>query len=539
MLFVFCFFVAFTAADAAEIFLMLSYKDSGKVFRVKTDYERLRPIGLFFDCDPADGFYIDNLKDFRMLSFKSPETFVPVRTTLFRQVFDGPVNLADFGGNSSQHQDQRDLLIRDSVAKPVFRTLGAPMSCGPGRKISVRPNNDDFAPAEVEILKDHNWYQIANSSWYQTWHKNSDGSYQIFFDEWQEGQAKVVETLWRGQNPAYAASRPIHHFPEKRLLRAITDGTLEIVEGFEKSFAVASSPKRISWAFDPGFQLDKGRLVVYSWSDDRPGSYSFVNHQSRPKLLVESRDAESRHIGFTNDGIMVIGNDIVKNWLKQGVYAKDAENLTCDLAAFYKVYSENRVKVAVFSKGENNLYIFTFDEESTKVAANPYKIKLPVKPEAMCFDIAGNILFTKMKEAENLFFPEVEPGYGVETLQFKNVDSLAEFDEEKGRYVEVKMPEKIVGLIVFSKQYQQELFALEPELNEFTRINDVNLGKKYFYREFTLNKPPEDLLNFNYQQVTDLARKPENILSELKSDVPGFPDQFKKPEKVFIGFYQQ
>jgi hypothetical protein len=161
---VFCFFVASTATEAAEIFLMLSFRDSGKVFRVKTDYERLRPIGLFFDCDRADGFYIDNLKDFRMLSFKSPESFAPVKTTLFRQVFDGQISLADSGGKTSLHQDQRNQLIKGSVARPVYRTVGAPLSCGPGRKISVRPNSGDFAKDELEILPEHNWYQIANSA---------------------------------------------------------------------------------------------------------------------------------------------------------------------------------------------------------------------------------------------------------------------------------------------------------------------------------------------------------------------------------------
>jgi hypothetical protein len=403
----------------------------------------------------------------------------------------------------------------------------------------VRPNSGDFAKDELEILPEHNWYQIANSSWYQTWHKNADGSYQVFFDEWQEGQAEVVETLWRGQNPAYAASRPIHHYPQRRLLRAITDGTLEIVKGYEKSFAVTTDPTKICWAFEPGFNLNKGSLVVYSWSDNNPGSYSFINHQRRPKLLIESREAENRHIGFTNDGMIVVGTDIIRKWLKETGNGKDALKATCDLAAFYNVYYENTLKVAVFSKADSCLYIFSFDEENLKVKAGVFRKQLSLNPDALCFDIGGNVLFTAMNEAESQFFPGIEPGCGVETMQFENVDNLAEFDEEKGRYVEVKMPEKIIGKMVFSKEYRQELFALEPDLNELTRINDVNLGKKYFYREFILNQPPEDLLNFNYQQVVDLARKPGNILSELKSDVPGFPDQFIKPEKVFIGFYQQ
>jgi hypothetical protein len=41
----------------------------------------------------------------------------------------------------------------------------------------------------------------------------------------------------------------------------------------------------------------------------------------------------------------------------------------------------------------------------------------------------------------------------------------------------------------------------------------------------------------DYAELFKTAQEPGNYLSEIKTEVPDFPDQFKKPEKVFIATY--
>lgn len=528
--------------EAAEIFLMLSYSDSGKVFRVKTDYEMLKPVGLFFNCDSADGFFVDNFNDFRTLSFKEPQTYQPVRQSLFRQVFDGKPAEADTSGSKSMHQDQRNELIGDSQAKPVFRSVGAPLSCGLGRKITLRPTETEFVPGEIEIFPERNWYQIPNSSWYQTWknYETGNGStYLIYYDEWQKALAEIVENLWRGQFPAFAAFRPVHKLENRRLLRAVTDGTLQTIDDFGKSFVAAKAAEKFCWAFNPGMNISKGELVVYSWEDSQTGRISFIGKNKQPEILLESKQADNRFIGFASTGLLVIGTDVVRSWLKKSDARFDDSQVNCKLAAFYAEPDKNVTRIAVYSDVNNYLYRFTYNEKSAAIEPAVEKIPLQINLDAMMFDIVGNLLMASMQEAENTFNADVEPGFGVETMMFDHSGELAEFDEEQGRYVNHEMPDRITGRLVFSKGFREAVFVLEVGSNQIRFINDVDLGKKYFCREFSLSRPPAELLNYTYSQVAVLAKKPGNRLDELKGEVPGFPDQFQKPEKVFIGFFQQ
>jgi len=69
-------------------------------------------------------------------------------------------------------------------------------------------------------------------------------------------------------------------------------------------------------------------------------------------------------------------------------------------------------------------------------------------------------------------------------------------------------------------------------------LHSINLKKNYFCREFTLYNASDKVLNMDYAELMKVARKAGNYLSEIKTEVPDFPDQHKKPEKVFIATFQ-
>ena len=534
-------FLFSSGVQAAEVFLMLSFKDYGKVYRVKTDYEELRPVGFFFSCKPCDGFFIDNFKDFRMLSGMSGEKFVPSNRSLFRQVFDGDIKEADYGQGTSQHQDQRENLVKDSYAKPVYRPVGAPLSAGTGRKISLRPRETDFAEGEVDIFPEHNWYQIPNSSWYQTWIK--DGDFQdsgnlVYFDEWQKGEVEVIESIWRGEQPTYVAQRVIEKLAQRRLFRAVTDGSLEMLGNFPKGVIVSEGRDNYAWSFNPGFNFSKGELLLYSWSDENPGKLSIVGGRGTYPLLLESKSPKQRFVSFAGSGAIVVGTDILRDWLTEAGMAEESLLAECSQASFCQKWSENEIMVFVYSEPDRSLYFFNFDFAARKLVGQVKKVALQVSPDCIFADIAGNLLISYLEQIPPEYNAEVEPQFDVETVEFQNVDHL-EFDETQGKFVDQSLPPEINGRMVFSKGYRQSLYVVRKgfEVPEF--VKEVDLGRKYFYREFILKKPSLDLLSSSYSQVIELARKPENKLTEMKSDVPGFPDQFEKPEKVFIGFFQQ
>ncbi|MFZ5951878.1 MAG: hypothetical protein ACOYXC_14320 [Candidatus Rifleibacteriota bacterium] len=527
-------------ASALELFLMLSYQDKGRVYRVKTSNEGLLPTGYLFESEPADGFFVDNYFDFRLLITRDSNLYEPENRTLFRQVFDGTVADAENGLQSMTHQDMRDQLIADSLARPVFRPVGAPLSCGTGRKISVRPDKSNFLPGECEILPDHDWYQIPNGSWYQTWHKISEGersSYLIHFDEWQKGSVEVIETLWRGVHPAYVTQRPLHQLESSRLLRALTDGSLELVNGYEKSFVAAEKRASYAWAFNPGFNVSKGELLLYSWLADKPGKLRVIGRPGEFQTGFESKEPGQRFVGIAGMKAVVIGTDIMRGWLAEASMQEAARVAECSLAAFHYSWETNLLQIMVYSNSDQKLYRFFYDTQQNRLMGSPEQFVIDMKPDAILFDLSGSFYITAMQQAECLIQKDVEPGYEVETMQLYGLDGVAEFDEEKGKYVNSTIPEQVRGHIVFSRSYSQNVFWFgnnRPEL-----IYSADLGKEFLFREFELNRPPLDLLNYDYYQVMTLAGKPGNRLSELKPDVPGYPDQYVKPQKAFLGFYQR
>ncbi|MEW6708247.1 MAG: hypothetical protein AB1403_00330 [Candidatus Riflebacteria bacterium] len=538
---VFLFILAIpVGASALELFLMLSYQDKGRVYRVKTSNEGLLPTGYLFESEPAEGFFVDNYFDFRLLVTKDSNQYVHEKRTLFRQVFDGTIADSENGLQSMTHQDMRNQLIPDGLAKPVFRTIGASLSGGVGRKITVRPDKNSFLPGECEILPDHDWYQIPNGSWYQTWHQISVGensSYLIYFDEWQKGSIDVIETIWRGVHPAYVTQRPLHQLESSRLLRAVTDGSLELVNGYEKSFVAAERKASYSWAFNPGFNVSKGEFLLYSWLGDKPGNLRIIGRAGEFPLVLESKEPGQRFVGIAGMKAVVIGTDIVRGWLKESSMQEAAHVAECSLAAFHYSWETNLLQIMVYSNSGQKLYRFFYDIEQARLSGQAEQFVIDLKPDAMLFDLSGSFYLTTMQQSECLIQKDVEPGYEVETMLFDGLEGVADFDEEKGKFVNPTIPEQVKGKIVFSRGYSQNVYWFgnnRPEL-----IYSADLGKEFFFREFELNRPPLELLNYDYYQVLTLAGKPGNRLSELKSDVPGYPDQYARPQKAFLGFYQR
>lgn len=537
---VFVLFFAANSASAIEIYMMLSFAESGRVYRVKTDYESYKPIGFYFSATPAEGFYIDNYRDFRMLHLGNSGETASANESIFRQVFDGPIAKADFGGQASQHQDQRNQIIADSIARPVYRTVGAPLSSGPGRKINLRLSDRYFAEGEVDIQQDKSWYQIPNGSWYQTWipkSNPSDGSFLIYFDEWQKAKKEIEETIWRGEPPAFAIKHNVHQIESRQLLRAITDGSFQILPDHKHSFIAASKTENFAWAFNPGSIIGKGELAIYSWNENDKGRLTFPVSRFKYPVLIESRDAKNRWVGFGCNHLFILGNDIFKSWLN--LAGSDCKTVESSLVCLFPVIDENLTHISFFNKSDRTIYTFCYDEAKKSIKNEFSRFQLKFDPDAMIADPRGNLIISAFAEAPLNTPIDLQPGLDVETMQLDVSEDLAEFDEEKGRYVNHKMPAKVSGRMVFSRGYLQKIFAIMRDDPELYLINSVELNKQFFYRDFTLFEPDPELLNLNYNEVLALAGKTGNVLSELKENVPGFPDQFEKPKKVFLGFFQE
>lgn len=527
--------------NAREVFLYLGFSEIGKVYRVVTDYEMRRPVGYFFDATPVEAFYVDKFKDFRMLRLGEEHEQGMIDMKLSRQVFDGSIADADLGNGTLQHDDQREVLIKGSKAVPVYRSPGAPLSCNTGKKIPYTPDLKEFCPGEVKVFSGKKWYEIPNGSWYQTWNTIAEpkgSSYLIFYDQWNRFTAEVVESFWRGEKPGLVMEEKSGAIEKRKLLRATINGAMEVIAEFDRPVVVAENREKFSWYFDPGDSLGKGNLVFYSWFGAKAGKMTINGEQSSFKIQDESRCDKIRFPWAGAGRGLVVGCDVVEKWLKKSGN-ENSQRIDCTLASFYVAKAMNSLSVAVYSSNNSSLYEFRFEQMKLGSPSLIRKTELMFTPDALFYDMGGNLLMAAHEQEENTFFPDLEPGYGVETIRFDSSTSPGGFSDSGEKLVNPVVPAKLSGKIVFSKGFRESVYVLERDEPSVKFLNSVRLNKEYFYREFKLNNPPQDVFSTGYAEILLLARKPGNSLSKLQKNAPGFPDEHVKPEKVFLGFFQE
>ncbi|MGM0599826.1 MAG: hypothetical protein ACQETH_08440 [Candidatus Rifleibacteriota bacterium] len=520
-------------AHASEVFLMLVNKNKGKVYRMKTDNQVRRPLGYFFACDAADDFYIDNFKDFRMLRCEQTEFSNKCESSIFRQVNDSEIK----NKKLLIHNDQRNQLIEGSLAMPVFCHRSYPLGAGPGVPVKAEIALNSIAENILQTIDNKQWYRIPNGSWYRTWLKpqhNEDG-YLVYYDEWREQPLEIKESFWRGEFPGKAVERGVFELSSKSLFRIAVNENLQINPQFPSKFTVARTNERFSSFFKPGKNLNKGELLLYSWEKNEPGKFEVIGSDDNFSKAFESISSHKRFAAIGHKKIFVIGSDILKKWLYEA--GIDNEKAESTLACFKEGADGKSVLVAVYSEPDSTLFKFRYNEELNVLDPNVVSIKLDLKPDAISFDKNANLLVAAVEENEVEFFKNVQPGYEVETTYFNSEVPLGKFSEEKNAYVDVNIPEALDGGFIFSQGYHENLYLVDKNTSKFSLLHSINLKKNYFCREFTLYNASEKVLGMDYEELMKVARKSGNYLSEIKTEVPDFPDQFKKPEKVFIATF--
>jgi hypothetical protein len=524
-------------ADASEVFLMLSFKDSSRVYRVVSDEVFMKPLGYFFPAEKNFGMYVDAFKDFRMLKMvENPvKNWQKLDKNMVRQVFDGKISQADRGLKTRTCSDERIQIFNEASGRPVFRSAGAPFSFGPGKKINLKPDIKNFFPGEIEIIHKKNLYQIPNDSWYQTWHKIPESnSYAVFYDCWEKAGTGLIESFWRGETPGKVSERRLTDLEEQRLIRAKVDGALQLLPGHEMPFVAFSCEENVSWAFDAGTNYSRGRLVIYSWILNQAGRVLCKNVKEIPPVLFESLDTNKRFIGICQHSLMVMGSDIFRNWLDLCGQKNSGKN--ADLAAFFNEDDGEIVDIAVFDKNSSELFMFGFNVNNAEPELLQ-RIKILFKPEHMVFDHVGNLFMTVLEKqvpVKDVFFA---PGMDIETMFFDHNEDKTSYNQDEG-YKSKQVPDKITGQFIFSEAYNQNLYVLRRGEKAPELIRSVYLNKNFFMKTFEILNPPADYREISYQEIANLADKKPNRISHLIDKVPNYPNQFVKPDSVCIAIFR-
>lgn len=201
------------------------------------------------------------------------ETWEASTDKLLRQVFDGPALKADWGWHSISHSDGRSAFGADEALKPIFRSIGAPHSTGPGLRWAGEPPVPQFG---VTVCEGKPWYAIPNGSWYQQCEPRSATglntvSFPVFHD-----RLEVREHLWRNlvwREGALMASPPmqIGRFQQLRLTRFVLNGCLETCGNVGGTVVIEEAEPRAHLALEA---LDEGCsgipwLTIRSRGSDR------------------------------------------------------------------------------------------------------------------------------------------------------------------------------------------------------------------------------------------------------------------------------
>lgn len=528
---------------AFEVFLHVGYQNSAQVYRIVSTDEHQNPVGYMFEAEPADAFFVDRMKNFRFLKGHSEDTFKPVTGYIYRQVLDGTGVAADWSNDHSQHQDQRAQISPDEEGRPVFRPTGAPFSSGPGQPVTEGIAMAALQPGECEAVVGKKWYKIPNASWYQTWFSlpgQARPSYKIYLDVWEEREYGCVESIWRGYPPGKVLERPVGTCLEKRFRRAQISGAMELIDRDSQSLELLKFGGRSMFHL-PGTRPGEGELFVYTWAGNSPGRFFVNGHFCVDSPVFESQAADQRFAGcgFSPAGarrLYVVGTDILQVWLQaSGIEAPLAE---CSKVVFTPCSNILRTGIFVYSEPENRLYCFTMNDSADGVMPRPRIIELNFKPASLNADINGDLYLTAIEKSPRTLESAADFIAGFETLEHSINASYTAAplkEEELARQLDER--KDVEGRMVFSQTGNAVVYVLKKGQANPERLASVFLDKTYFSRGFNFKNVSERELYGSIADVLKIAEKPENGVTELKGDVPGFPDQFREPANLFTSVF--
>lgn len=528
---------------ADEAYVLLSYPESSKVYRVTTSDEIQLPTGYMFACEPAEEFYVDTLKNFRLLNSVKNEEFMPTPGFIYRQVFDDSAQAADFGSGHAQHQDSRGLIKENQSARPVFRPLGAPFSAGTGKLVNESLALASLMGNECELVPGKNWYQIPNSSWYQSWlrqEKNKQPSYTILFDSWEERKMSYVESFWRGYIAGKALERSVGTFSEKRLQRARVDGAMEIIGNDREIREVMRSSGRATFHVSspvPG----EGELYFYTWLGSGSGKLFMNGKKAVVSIATESRDKYRRFAGLSyghlnEKRVHVIGSDIVQKWMR--LRGMPSEDVDCSQAAFHFDEVNKHLIAFVYSASHACIYRFVIDETNNGEVIGCEKIGLAFQPQSMTCAKNGNLYLTTLEVVPADFASNESMIVGFEALHIDAdaANSQARTEEEINSQLDVKRDQK--GLLVFAQTHYANLYILGAGQKELTKAGEIFLDKEYVCCDFFIKSASNKEMIGGIAEILKLASSKGNSMSKIRRDVPGFPDQHRRPERVLASVYE-
>jgi len=501
------------AVRAEDVYALFNYSEKSDVHLVFSRYGPSSPYGLVFSAHPAADFFFDEQGRFRLVYTRRPAAFTTAKRSLYRQVFDGLPVLADIGVEGyGQHQDQRDDLIAGQSGRPVFRSRGAPFSPGPGFMVSQSVALPALATGETEILPDKNWYEIPNSSWYQSWFaSDSTGSrsYKIFYDCWEQRDVSINQSTWSGIPVAKIDDSIIGVTRDHRLLRATVDGAMQITDGSQKSGVVLNLAARAAFL----------RNAFYSWYADAPGSLAGGDNRPDCDIVIESRHPDRRFPMLLSDKrLVVMGTDVLHAWLRASGLPPAGNE--CSMCA---VVPADDYGIFVHSAPDNSLYRFCVKDESVVDFKQTGKITPDFTPVAMTGDNEGNLLLG---------------GFSNAPQAMNNTDDLLMAVEAIDLLPSAPTAKDTRGTILLAQQFYFNLYRLNSENNEILWLGRINVGRHLYQCEFSIAEKPQAITS-DVRELLRLAQQNGNHLSlPVRLDEQKQPGQFIMPAQVFIALSQ-
>ena len=509
-----------TNAEAADFYALFDYNDKSEVHLVFSTQTPANEYGKLFRAHPAKALYLDELNHFRLAFLHQTEAFKPAQRRLHRQVFDGLAIIADRGtGGYSQHQDQRDNILADQSGRPVFRSRGAPFSPGPGFMITPQFARQNLVAHEVEILPDKNWYEIPNSSWYQTWYSEGTAknlSYTIFYDRWEEQACTARESVWRGFPAARSEEQVIGEYANYRMLRGKIDGAMELPAVKQDLQTFISRSERVEF-LQYGSNGNGVKTAVYKWSDSNPGEVFVENQNVACEVVFESSHEQSRFPFVLDEKrLIVMGTDLLHRWLR--LHKLDHENSECTFSSLVPV-GNSGYALFVYSAPDNSLFRFRIDEKAGVINEKPQIVKLSFTPSSMTTDHDGNLVFGSFSVWPLSLDDDEDIVMSVEAIELTPLKSDSK---------------DVQGTILLAQQHYFNVYLATPESMSPEWLGRINVGR-HFYQCNVFLAAQQSNLTSDVRDLIKLARTTGNSLSaprrQSEQEQPG---QFVLPDRVHM-----
>jgi len=510
-----------TGAEAADVYALFNYHDRSEVHFVFSTQTPANPFGKLFLAHHAESLHIDELNRFRLAFFNQTDDFKLVQRRLHRQVFDGRPALADHGmGGHSQHQDQRDSISPDQSGRPVFRSRGAPFSPGPGFMVTPQLARQNLVSGEVEILSGKNWYEIPNSSWYQTWFREGTGnslSYMIFYDRWEEQTATVRESVWNGLPVARSDEFIIGGYSNYRLLRAKVDGAMELTADKSRLKAEINQSARVSLLQYGATKAAGVKTAMYQWYGNGEGVLSVENQRVDFNTVWESLDKQARFPFMLDEKrLIVMGTDLLHRWLES--HGPGHENSECTFCVLVPA-GNNTHALSVYSAPDNSLFRFFIDSTANVNLKMTQVANLAFKPCAMTADHEGNLILGGFSVWPFSIVDDEDLLMSVEAIELAPVQSGSK---------EVK------GTILLAQQHYFNIYRASSQSVEPVWLGRLNVGRHLHQCGFVLAEQSTGF-NSDVRDLIRLARMNGNSLSAPKRlSEQEQPGQFVLPDQVYM-----